>query len=139
MGAEDHHRDRGHPPSGRGGSVAPWRTRSATRASHGHLGFGVAARSIYLRFSHHNMPIASIVQLFKVEGLPVSEEVLHTLYDVTADRVDPMYLAILENLCKSKPVDLDDTTALVLDLLHPADVPGDGDVAGHRDRREADT
>lgn len=80
----------------------------------GHLGFELAAHAIYLRFSH-NLPIRRIVDMLADELCPVSEEMLHTLFDTTSDRMESVLQALINCVRAAKLVNLDDTPVLIID------------------------
>lgn len=84
----------------------------------GHMGFGLAAHAIYLRYSH-NLPIRRIVDLLADEMVPVSEEMLHTLYTTTAKRMEPVLRALVQEVRAASLVNVDDTPVLILDRDHP--------------------
>lgn len=84
----------------------------------GHLGFSLAAYAIYLRFAH-NLPIRRVSEILNIEGFAVSEEMLHTLFNVTARRMEPVMAALRAQVRMSALVNLDDTPVLVLDPKHP--------------------
>lgn len=84
----------------------------------GHLGFGLAAHAISLRFAH-NLPIHRIVEMFADHGIPVSEEVLHTLFTTTSERVEPVLETLAVQVRASDLVNIDDTPVLVLDPEEP--------------------
>jgi transposase len=80
----------------------------------GHLGFDLAARAIVLRFGH-NLPIHRLVEMFNDEGLPISEEILHTLFDTTSERVNPVIEALVARVRAAALLNLDDTPVLIVD------------------------
>ena len=84
----------------------------------GHLGFELAAHAIHLRFSH-NLPIRRIVDMLADELVPVSEDMLQTLFDVTSQRIEPVLEALVRRVRSSKLVNVDDTPVLILDPASP--------------------
>ena len=79
----------------------------------GHIGFGIAARSLWLRFAH-NLPVHRIAEMWQADGLPISDDMLHTLFDTTARRVAPVISALIACVRASSVVNLDDTPVLIL-------------------------
>ena len=79
----------------------------------GHLGFGLAARVLYLRFAH-NLPVLRITELLAADGVLVTDDVLHTLFDTTVERAQPVIEALIAQVRKAKVVNLDDTPVLIL-------------------------
>jgi transposase len=84
----------------------------------GHLSFDVAAHAIYLRYSH-NLPIRRIVDMLADELVPVSEEMLDTLFTTTSERIEPVLKALIACVRAAKLVNLDDTPVLILDPERP--------------------
>ena len=84
----------------------------------GHMGFDLAAHAIYLRYSH-NLPIRRIVDLLADELVPVSEEMLDTLFTTTAARMDPVLKALVREVRSASLVNVDDTPVLILDKKQP--------------------
>ncbi len=79
----------------------------------GRLGFTLAARILYWRYSQ-NLPVRRVVEILNADGVPVSEEMAHTLIRVTANRAGPVIEALAQQVRLSKVVNLDDTPVLVL-------------------------
>jgi len=79
----------------------------------GRMGFTLAARVLYLRYSQ-NIPVCRIVEMLNTDGVPVSEEMVHTLIRVTAKRAKPVVEALAEQVRAAKLVNLDDTPVTVL-------------------------
>lgn len=79
----------------------------------GRMGFTLAARVLYLRYSQ-NLPVCRVVEMLSADGVPVSEEMVHTLIRVTALRAGPVVEALADQVRKAKVVNLDDTPVLVL-------------------------
>lgn len=79
----------------------------------GRMGFSLAARILYLRYSQ-NLPVCRVVEILGAEGVPVSEDMVHTLIRVTAKRAEPVVEALAEQVRQAKVVNLDDTPVLVL-------------------------
>jgi len=84
----------------------------------GHLGFGLAAHAIYLRYSH-NLPIRRIADMLADDLVPVSEEMLDRLYTETSARIEPVLQALITCVRQAQLVNLDDTPVLVLDPKRP--------------------
>lgn len=84
----------------------------------GHIGFSLAAYAIFLRFAH-NLPIRRVSEILSAEGVEVSETMLHTLFNVTAHRMDPVMVALMWQVRNAALVNLDDTPVRVLDPKHP--------------------
>jgi transposase len=84
----------------------------------GHLGFGLAAQAIYLRYSH-NIPIRRIADMLADDLVPVSEEMLDRLYTETSARIEPVLQALITCVRQAQLVNLDDTPVLVLDPKRP--------------------
>lgn len=80
----------------------------------GHMGFGLAARLLWLRITH-NLPVRRIVEMMQAEGVPVSEEMVHTLIRETGRRVWPLVEAIHGEVKRATLVNMDDTHVEVLD------------------------
>lgn len=79
----------------------------------GRMGFTLAARMLYLRYSQ-NLPVCRVVELLNAEGVPVSEEMAHTLIRTTAERAGPVVEALANQVREAKLVNLDDTPVRVL-------------------------
>lgn len=79
----------------------------------GRMGFTLAARVLYLRYSQ-NLPVCRVVEMLSAEGVPVSEEMVHTLIRVTASRAGPVVEALANQVRQATLVNLDDTPVLVL-------------------------
>jgi transposase len=79
----------------------------------GHIGFGIAARSLWLRFAH-NLPVHRIAEMWQQDGLPISDDMLHTLFDTTARRATPVMAALIACVRAASVVNLDDTPVLIL-------------------------
>jgi len=110
------HRDIFACPAHHGGPViAPVPPKPVDK---GHMGFDLAAHAIYLRYSH-NLPIRRIVELLADEMVPVSEEMLHTLFTTTAERMQPVHEALVREVRTSSLVNVDDTPVLILDKEQP--------------------
>jgi hypothetical protein len=84
----------------------------------GHLGFGLAAQAIYLRYSH-NLPIRRIADMLADDLVPVSEEMLDRLYTETSARIEPVLQALITCVRQAQLVNLDDTPVLILDPTRP--------------------
>jgi transposase len=79
----------------------------------GRMGFTLAARVLYLRYSQ-NLPVCRVVEMLNTDGVPVSEEMAHTLIRVTAKRAQPVVEALAQQVRQAKVVNLDDTPVRVL-------------------------
>ena len=79
----------------------------------GRMGFSLAAQVLYLRYTR-NIPVCSIVEMLQVQGVPISEEMVHTLIRVTAKRAKPVMDALATQVRQSTLVNLDDTPVRVL-------------------------
>lgn len=79
----------------------------------GQLGFTLAAHILYKRYSQ-NLPVCRVVEMLRAEGVPVSEEMVHTLIRVTAKRVQPVVEALANQVRRATLVNLDDTPVRVL-------------------------
>lgn len=79
----------------------------------GRMGFTLAARCLYLRYSQ-NLPVCRVVEMLNTDGVPVSEEMLHTLIRITAKRAEPVVEALANQVRQARVVNLDDTPVLVL-------------------------
>jgi transposase len=84
----------------------------------GHLGFGIAARALWLRFAH-NLPVLRIAEIFAADGLPISDDMLHTLFETTVRRAGPVIEALVAQVRAAKVVNLDDTPVLIVDGAGP--------------------
>jgi len=84
----------------------------------GHLGFGLAAHAIYLRYSH-NLPIRRIADMLADDLVPVSEDMLDRLYTETSARMEPVLQALITCVRQAQLVNLDDTPVLILDPERP--------------------
>jgi transposase len=79
----------------------------------GRMGFTLAARILYLRYSQ-NLPVRRVVEMLNTDGVPVSEEMAHTLIRITAKRAEPVVEALANQVRQAKVVNLDDTSVRVL-------------------------
>jgi len=79
----------------------------------GRMGFTLAARVLYLRYSQ-NLPVRRVVEMLNADGVPVSEEMAHTLIRITAKRAEPVVEALANQVRQAKVVNLDDTPVRVL-------------------------
>lgn len=79
----------------------------------GQMGFTLAARILYLRYSQ-NLPVRRVVEMLQTDGVPVSEEMAHTLIRTTAKRAEPVVDALADQVRQATLVNLDDTPVLVL-------------------------
>jgi len=79
----------------------------------GRLGFSVAARSLWLRFAH-NLPVLRIAEMWQTMGLPITDDMLHTLFDTTARRATPVINALIAEVRAASVVNIDDTPVLIL-------------------------
>ncbi len=79
----------------------------------GRMGFTLAARILYLRYSQ-NLPVRRVVEILNADGVPVSEEMAHTLIRTTAKRAEPVVEALTHQVRQATVVNLDDTPVLVL-------------------------
>ena len=86
----------------------------------GRLGFGLAARLLWLRTTH-NLPVRRIAEMLGADKVPVSESMIHTLICTTGERAKPLVEAIQAEVQRATLVNLDDT---------PTDVH-----EGHRERK----
>jgi transposase len=86
----------------------------------GQMGFSLAARLLWLRATH-NLPVRRIAEMMYTNGVPVSEQMIHTLISVSGERSKPLVAAIQEAVQAAALVNLDDTPTDVLD--------------GHRNRK----
>jgi transposase len=74
----------------------------------GHLGFSAASRLLFLRLTH-NLPVARIAEMMQADGVPVSEDMIHTLIRVSGERAKPLVEAIQKQIQKARLVNIDDT------------------------------
>jgi transposase len=74
----------------------------------GHLGFSAASRLLFLRLTH-NLPVARIAEMMQAEGMPVSEDMIHTLIRVSGERAKPVVEAIQRQIQQARLVNIDDT------------------------------
>jgi transposase len=79
----------------------------------GRMGFSLASRILYLRYAQ-NLPILRCVEMLGTEGVPLSEEMVHTLVRVTAKRLTPVVEAVANQVRLATLVNLDDTQVRVL-------------------------
>lgn len=79
----------------------------------GRMGFSLAATILYLRFTQ-NLPVCRIVEMLAAQGVPVSEEMVHTLIRVTAKRAAAVVAALASQVRQAALVNLDDTPVRVL-------------------------
>lgn len=79
----------------------------------GRMGFTLAARILYWRYTQ-NLPVGRIVEMLRADGVPISEEMIHTLIRTTAKRAKPVVDAITHEVRKATLVNLDDTPVRVL-------------------------
>jgi len=79
----------------------------------GRMGFTLAARILYLRYTQ-NLPVCRIVEMMNAEGVPLSEEMAHTLIRITARRAAPVVESLANQIRRSTLVNLDDTPVRVL-------------------------
>jgi len=86
----------------------------------GRIGFSLAAQLLWLRITH-NLPVRRIAEMMQAEGVPVTEQMIHTLICTTGERAKPLAAAILGEVQRATLVNLDDT---------PTDVH-----EGHRKRK----
>ena len=86
----------------------------------GQMGFSLAAHLLWLRITH-NLPVRRIAEMMQAEGVPVTEQMIHTLISTTGERAKPLAAAILGEVQRATLVNLDDT---------PTDVH-----EGHRKRK----
>jgi transposase len=99
-----------------GGPVAP--PTEPSPVDGGHVGFGIAARALWLRFAH-NLPIRRIAEMFSADGLPISGDMLHTLFETTVRRAGPVITALIAQVRAAGVVNLDDTPVLIVDSAGP--------------------
>lgn len=78
----------------------------------GRLGFSLAAEILYLRIVQ-NLPVRRIVEMLASEGVPVTEEVAHTVIARAGDSVKPVYAALHRAVQEAALVNLDDTPVAV--------------------------
>jgi hypothetical protein len=101
---------------GRGGGRDLWKRRRGLRLPGEHItgrtGFGsrgnVGVFGAYLRYAQ-NLPILRCVEMLGAEGVPLSEEMVHTLVRVTAERIAPVVEAVADQVRLATLVNLDDT------------------------------
>ena len=74
----------------------------------GQLGFSLAARIIWLRTTH-NLPVRRIAEMLQAEGMPVSEQMIHTLLVTTGKRAQSVVNALRARVSTAEVVNLDDT------------------------------
>ena len=74
----------------------------------GHIGFTLAARLLFLRLTH-NLPVARIAEMMQADGVPVSEDMIHTLIRVSGERAMPLVEAIQRLVQRARLVNIDDT------------------------------
>lgn len=74
----------------------------------GHLGFSAASWLLFLRLTH-NLPVARIAEMMQAEGVPVSEDMIHTLIRVSGERAKPLVEAIQRQVQQARLVNIDDT------------------------------
>ncbi len=74
----------------------------------GQMGFSLAARVLWLRTTH-NLPVRRIAEMLQAEGVPVSEQMIHTLISTSGERVKPLVNAIRSAVQAAALVNLDDT------------------------------
>ena len=86
----------------------------------GRMGFSLATYLLWLRITH-NLPVRRIAEMMQAEGVPVTEQMIHTLICTTGERAKPLAAAILAEVQQATLVNLDDT---------PTDVH-----EGHRKRK----
>jgi len=79
----------------------------------GRMGFTLAGRILYLRYTQ-NLPVCRVVEMLQADGVPVSEEMIHTLIRVTAKRAQPVLDALIRMVRRANVVNLDDTPVRVL-------------------------
>jgi len=79
----------------------------------GRMGFTLAGYILYLRYSQ-NLPVCRVVEMLNTEAVPVSEEMVHTLIRVTAERAKPVVDALADQVRQANVVNLDDTPVRVL-------------------------
>ena len=60
----------------------------------GRIGFSLAAHLLWLRITH-NLPVRRIAEMMQSEGVPVTEQMIHTLICTTGERARPLAAAIL--------------------------------------------
>jgi transposase len=80
----------------------------------GQMGFSLAARVLWLRTTH-NLPVRRISEMMQAEGVPVTEEMTHTLICESGERLKPVAEAIHKEVQDAILVNLDDTPVDVLD------------------------
>ena len=79
----------------------------------GRMGFTLAAHILHLRYTQ-NLPVCRVVEMLNAEGVPVTEEMVHTLIRVTAQRAQPVLEALANQVRQATLVNLDDTPVRVL-------------------------
>ncbi|MFH1464310.1 MAG: transposase [Pseudomonadota bacterium] len=80
----------------------------------GQMGFNLAARCLWLRTTH-NLPVRRIAEMMQAEGVPVTEEMVHTLICTTGERIKPVDEAIHQAVQAAALVNMDDTPVDILD------------------------
>lgn len=80
----------------------------------GQMGFNLAARCLWLRTTH-NLPVRRIAEMMQAEGVPVTEEMVHTLICTTGERIKPVDEAIHQAVQAATLVNMDDTPVEILD------------------------
>jgi transposase len=80
----------------------------------GQMGFSLAARCLWLRTTH-NLPVRRIAEMMQAEGVPLTEEMVHTLICVSGERVKPLDEAIHQAVQAATLVNMDDTPVEIID------------------------
>ncbi len=53
------------------------------------MGLSMTAQALYLRYKR-NLPVCRTVEMLQLQGVPISEAIVHTPIRVTAKRVKPV-------------------------------------------------
>lgn len=80
----------------------------------GHLGLALSVRILWLRFSQ-NLPVCRIVEILAADQISVSEEQIHTMFEHAVGLLAPVLLALQVMVRASSLINLDDTTARIMD------------------------